>query len=39
MNAPFSSIIMPTYNRSDVIIPVINAILEQDCLDFELIII
>lgn len=30
---------MPTYNRSDVIIPVINAILEQDCLDFELIII
>jgi glycosyltransferase involved in cell wall biosynthesis len=39
MNKPLFSIIMPTYNRATIIVPVIDSILNQEFSDFELIII
>ncbi len=40
MNAtPFFSIIMPTYNRADRILPTLQSIFEQQFVDFELIVV
>lgn len=39
MSNPFFSIIMPTYNRADLITRAIESVINQDCQDWELIII
>ncbi|MDG1751644.1 MAG: glycosyltransferase family 2 protein, partial [Thalassotalea sp.] len=38
-SSPFYSVIIPSYNRSCLIQPTIESILEQSCQDFEVIIV
>lgn len=38
-NAPFFSVVIPTYNRAEYISQAIASVLEQDCSDFELLVV